>query len=86
MPIYEYVCQACGEAFEMLLLPGSSGAPECPSCHSKDLQQEISAFAVSTQEKSQAAWKSARKKYENTTLRDKKVAEREAAEHHLHDD
>ena len=86
MPIYEYVCQGCGSAFELLVLPGSAGPPECPSCRSQDLRQEISAFAVSTPEKSQAAWKTARKKYERTTLRDKKVAERESAEHHLHHD
>jgi putative FmdB family regulatory protein len=86
MPIYEYVCEGCGSAFELLVLPGSTASRECPSCHSKELRQEISAFAVSTQEKSQSAWKAARKKYEKTTLRDKKVAEREAAEHHLHDD
>jgi putative FmdB family regulatory protein len=85
MPIYEYVCRECGSPFELLILPASP-VPECPSCHSRDLRQEISAFSVSTQEKSQASWKAARKKYEGTTLRDKKVAERESAEHHLHDD
>jgi len=83
MPIYEYVCRSCRSEFELLLLPGKSGPPECPSCHSQDLEQTISAFSVNTQEKSQASWKSARKRYLNTTFRDKKVAEREATDHHL---
>ena len=85
MPIYEYVCGSCRSEFELLVLPGKSDLPECPSCHSRDLEQTISAFSVSTQEKSQAAWKAARRKYKQTTFRDKKVAEREATEHHLHD-
>ena len=86
MPIYEYVCRSCRSEFELLVLPGKSALLECPSCHGQDLEQTISAFSVNTPEKSQASWKSARKKYLNTTFRDKKVAEREAAEHHLHED
>lgn len=83
MPIYEYVCKKCRSEFELLILPGKAASRECPSCHSQDIEQTISAFSVSTQEKSQTAWNSARKKYLNTTFRDKKVAERESAEHHL---
>jgi putative FmdB family regulatory protein len=83
MPIYEYVCRACDSEFELLLLPGRSGPPSCPSCHSRDLEQSISACSVNTREKSQAAWNAARKKYKQTTFRDKKTAEREASEHHL---
>ena len=86
MPIYEYVCRSCRSEFELLVLPGKTASPGGPSCHSQDLEQTISAFSVNTQEKSQAAWNAARKKYKQTTFRDKKVAEREAAEHHLHDD
>jgi putative FmdB family regulatory protein len=86
MPIYEYVCRSCRSEFELLLMPGKDRVQECPSCHSQDLEQTISAFSVNTQGKSQAAWNAARKKYKQTTFRDKKVAEREAAEHHLHED
>ncbi len=44
MPIFEYVCQGCGHAFEAIVL-GSQKA-ECPKCHAKKLQQKLSAFAV----------------------------------------
>lgn len=85
MPIYEYICRDCQRQFEYLLLPSSPGPPQCPACGGKKLEQALSAFAVNSAEKSSAAWKSERKKYERTELRDKKVAEREAIEHHLHE-
>jgi len=84
MPIYEYTCRSCRHEFEVLLLPASTDPPQCPQCDSKDLGQTLSAFAVKTGERSSAAWKAARKKYQRTELRDKQVAEREETEHHLH--
>ena len=44
MPIYEYACQDCGKAFELLVR--SSTVPECPSCHSKQLDKQLSVFAT----------------------------------------
>ncbi len=44
MPIYEYVCQDCNRRFEALVM--GSREPECPECHSKKLQQQISSFSV----------------------------------------
>lgn len=85
MPIYEYKCLNCEDQFEYLLLPSSPAPPQCPACGGKKLEQALSAFAVNSAEKSAAAWKGARKKYEKTELRDKKVAEAEAVHHHLHD-
>ena len=84
MPIYEYKCRGCGNEFEAFVLPQSPGAPQCPSCRSTDLEQLLSEFAVNSEERSQASLKAARKKYVNTTLRDKQIAEREEAEHHHH--
>ena len=84
MPIYQYSCRLCRNEFEVLVLPKSKGAPECPSCHSQDLEQLLSSFAVSSAERSRATWKAARKKYEATELRDKKVAESEEIKHHSH--
>ncbi len=40
MPIYEYRCEACGHAFETLVL--GKTAPECPSCQSQDLERLMS--------------------------------------------
>src|SRR5688572_21609747 len=60
MPIYEYECKACGKQFEFLVLPQSS-EPECPACHKKDLTQQVSLCAVSSEGSRQAHFDSARK-------------------------
>ena len=46
MPIYEYACQECGREFEALVR--SSAVPDCPSCHSTDLERRLSVFATAT--------------------------------------
>ena len=84
MPIFEYKCRGCGNEFEALVLPQSPGPPQCPSFQSQDLEQLLSGFSVNSEERSQASLKAARKKYVNTTLSDKQIAEREEAEHHHH--
>lgn len=40
MPIFEYACQSCGHAFEALVR--SSTTPECPHCHSTQLDKQLS--------------------------------------------
>jgi len=44
MPIFEYVCKDCGKKFEAIVM-GSKQA-ECPSCHGRKLEQQLSVFAV----------------------------------------
>ena len=44
MPIYEYACHQCGREFETLVR--SSTVPDCPSCHSTDLEKRLSVFAT----------------------------------------
>ena len=46
MPIFEYRCEDCGTSFEAILLGGREA--ECPNCHTQNLQQQLSTFAVST--------------------------------------
>ena len=46
MPIYEYVCQDCESRFEALVVSSKPAKPKCPSCASKKLEQQYSAFAV----------------------------------------
>lgn len=48
MPIYEYVCEACGEQFERLFLSLSRVPAEirCPACQSTDVRRRVSAPAV----------------------------------------
>ena len=44
MPIFEYVCNDCNHEFEALVY-GKDKA-ECPKCHSKKLEPQLSVFAV----------------------------------------
>jgi putative FmdB family regulatory protein len=44
MPIYEYSCQDCGNAFELLVRTGT--VPACPQCHSPQLAKQLSVFAT----------------------------------------
>jgi putative FmdB family regulatory protein len=40
MPIFEYDCDACGEAFELLIL--GDDKPACPACESADVTRKLS--------------------------------------------
>ena len=51
MPIYEYACQDCGSAFELLVR--SNTVLECPQCHSPQLAKQLSVFATSSSHDSQ---------------------------------
>lgn len=44
MPIYEYACRDCGHQFETLVRTGTT--PECPQCHSIQLEKQLSVFAT----------------------------------------
>ncbi|MDR7415993.1 MAG: zinc ribbon domain-containing protein [Armatimonadota bacterium] len=46
MPIYEYVCETCGERFEELVLGRSWQTVTCASCGSQQVRRVISVFAV----------------------------------------
>jgi putative FmdB family regulatory protein len=41
MPIYEYVCCACGKEFETLVF--GSETPDCPACNHTDVRRLMSA-------------------------------------------
>jgi len=40
MPLYEYVCEECRHPFEALVF--GDAQPECPACHGKKLQRQMS--------------------------------------------
>ena len=44
MPIYEYTCKGCGEEFETLVR--ASSTPDCPECHSTELEKKMSVFST----------------------------------------
>ena len=81
MPIYEYECKSCGHQFEQVVLPKST--PACPSCHGKDLERQLSMFAVDSDATRKANLRSG-KKHAAKTTRDKLHAEHEAIHHHHH--
>ncbi|MBV8728596.1 MAG: hypothetical protein JO336_02180 [Acidobacteriia bacterium] len=81
MPIYDYKCRGCGNEFELIVLRTTK--PECPSCQSTDLEQLVSAFAVSTEEIRQARVKAARRAYATSkNYKDQKVAEADEIKEH----
>lgn len=46
MPIYEYVCNACGEGFALLQRVGSTEKESaCPKCGSYGVRRTMSAFS-----------------------------------------
>ena len=46
MPIYEYLCNACGERTSFFIRSiSASFAPRCPRCGSEYLRRSISSFA-----------------------------------------
>lgn len=46
MPFYEYRCNECGEAFEMMMrFSESDRIPACPKCESQNTQKKLSRVA-----------------------------------------
>ena len=83
MPIYEYVCRACGHEFELLVLPASP-LPVCPSCNAPDLERLLSAFAVSSEGIRDAHLRAAKKSAAvNSDRRDKRIADQEYVREHF---
>lgn len=47
MPIYEYVCNACGELFSKLQkMTVAEGETTCPKCGSTEVERMISACSI----------------------------------------
>jgi putative FmdB family regulatory protein len=59
MPLYEYICRACGHEFEALVRNGI--VPPCPSCKSEELERLLSDFAVNSAERRKLNLNSGRK-------------------------
>jgi putative FmdB family regulatory protein len=45
MPLYDYVCAACGEHATLLVGLGAA-APACPHCAAGALEKQLSVFAI----------------------------------------
>ncbi len=46
MPIYEFTCNKCDYAFEVLVSLGGEKKVTCSRCGSKDIQKLLSAFGI----------------------------------------
>ena len=46
MPIYEYQCKKCGNAFEALV-PNADAKAACDQCGSKQVVKQLSVFSAS---------------------------------------
>jgi putative FmdB family regulatory protein len=47
MPLYEFICEDCGEIFEELVISAaSSNQVTCPSCNSDLVRKLISTFSA----------------------------------------
>ena len=47
MPIYEYVCDECGQGFELLVgFSQADNAQKCPDCGGEETHRKLSSFAM----------------------------------------
>jgi putative FmdB family regulatory protein len=47
MPLYEFVCDECGQAFELLVGFSQTSEPQtCPGCGGAQTHRKMSSFAV----------------------------------------
>lgn len=52
MPIYEFICQRCGNKFSLLLSMAKKAEAACPACQSKDLKEDFSGYGAANIKKS----------------------------------
>jgi putative FmdB family regulatory protein len=62
MPIYDYVCRACGHEFEALTRGSSSKTPTCPECHSEDPERLLSLPRVKSETTKDLAMRAAKRR------------------------
>lgn len=80
MPLYDYRCQSCGHEFEALVRAGGTPS-QCPECHGTELERLLSTFALSTDERRQAAALDSRRR-QIAKRKDAIIAEEEYREKH----
>lgn len=45
MPIFEYICEKCGNQFERLQRAEQPEGRGCPKCGSSDIKRQLSSFS-----------------------------------------
>jgi putative FmdB family regulatory protein len=85
MPLFDFRCRACERVFEALVRPQDAAPPQCPTCHSTDLERQLASFAVSSEEKTRAAATKKRTKEAAAARRDNIAMDIEAERHRIED-
>jgi putative FmdB family regulatory protein len=49
MPIFEFICDQCGNQFECLIFPSDQESPSCPECSNRNIKKLMSAGSVRPQ-------------------------------------
>jgi putative FmdB family regulatory protein len=81
IPLYDYSCKGCGNAFEALVR-GSDG-PSCPACGSVDLERKFSLSTVHSTGTHDKALRAAKRR--DAKRADRRVKAQQEYERH-HDD
>lgn len=81
MPIFEYRCRECGSRSEQLVL-SSSPPPNCPACHSENLEKLMSASAVSSSDTQRRNLDGAKKRTEKQRFDREWESHKTAHQHH----
>ena len=82
MPLFEFKCRGCSHDFEALVRPPQT-AVTCPSCHSEDVERQLSTFGVSSDGTRERNIQTARKQGEKRA-QEKMHADVEWEEKHAH--
>jgi putative FmdB family regulatory protein len=46
LPIYEFICDECGNPFETLVMGFKTDGVLCPKCNSSQVKKKVSSFAI----------------------------------------
>ena len=84
MPLFDFRCRACGDAFEALVRPPA--VPPCPACGSSELERLLSGFSFSVRSGGLSpAARRAVQKQQTAQRRDQAAFQEEIEKKHLDD-
>ena len=49
MPIFDFICNNCGQSFDVMIKNKEKDSVLCPECQSKDVKQQLSIFYSSAE-------------------------------------
>jgi putative FmdB family regulatory protein len=81
MPLFDFVCRTCHHEFEALVRPQDTEPPTCKSCGGRDLEKQLSTFAVDSAALRQAAAMDSRRR-QIAKRKDSYIAEEEYRNKH----